>query len=250
MDEAGPQLEKPLHRLYKSSSERIVDGVCGGIARYLEVDASVIRLLLLAFAILSVSAGVIFYIVAMAVMPTEPTSATPRTTPLPPAERRVSTASATATLLIGIMVVIVGVTLIFDYYNIFAVTSMWHSLGRLAMPIILILMGGALLLGRDRSEIKSTVEIPESDPANVGSPDPNPDISHELESSKLMERRKLTRSVSDSRIAGVCGGLAEYLNIDPTVVRIICVLLAFASFGLSLILYVLCAFIIAKGTRE
>lgn len=33
--------------------------------------------------------------------------------------------------------------------------------------------------------------------------------------------KKLTRSTSDRRIAGVCGGLAEYLNIDPTVVRII-----------------------------
>jgi phage shock protein PspC (stress-responsive transcriptional regulator) len=33
--------------------------------------------------------------------------------------------------------------------------------------------------------------------------------------------RKLTRSTSDRRIAGVCGGLAEYLNVDPTVVRII-----------------------------
>ena len=32
--------------------------------------------------------------------------------------------------------------------------------------------------------------------------------------------KKLTRSTSDRRIAGVCGGLAEYLNIDPTVVRI------------------------------
>lgn len=33
--------------------------------------------------------------------------------------------------------------------------------------------------------------------------------------------KKLIRSTSDRRIAGVCGGLAEYLNIDPTVVRII-----------------------------
>lgn len=33
--------------------------------------------------------------------------------------------------------------------------------------------------------------------------------------------KKLTRSTSDRRIAGVCGGLAEYLNVDPTVVRII-----------------------------
>lgn len=33
--------------------------------------------------------------------------------------------------------------------------------------------------------------------------------------------RRLTRSTTDRKIAGVCGGLARYLNIDPTVVRII-----------------------------
>lgn len=33
--------------------------------------------------------------------------------------------------------------------------------------------------------------------------------------------KRLTRSTTDRRIAGVCGGLAKYLNIDPTVVRII-----------------------------
>ena len=33
--------------------------------------------------------------------------------------------------------------------------------------------------------------------------------------------RRLYRSTTDRRIAGVCGGLAEYLNIDPTVVRIL-----------------------------
>lgn len=33
--------------------------------------------------------------------------------------------------------------------------------------------------------------------------------------------RRLTRSTTDRRIAGVCGGLAKYLNVDPTVVRII-----------------------------
>ena len=33
--------------------------------------------------------------------------------------------------------------------------------------------------------------------------------------------KRLTRSTTDRRIAGVCGGLANYLNIDPTVVRIV-----------------------------
>ena len=33
--------------------------------------------------------------------------------------------------------------------------------------------------------------------------------------------RRLTRSRRDRKIAGVCGGIAQYLDIDPTVVRII-----------------------------
>ena len=33
--------------------------------------------------------------------------------------------------------------------------------------------------------------------------------------------RRLTRSVTDRKIAGVCGGIAKYLNVDPTVVRIL-----------------------------
>jgi len=37
---------------------------------------------------------------------------------------------------------------------------------------------------------------------------------------------RLTRSVADRQIAGVCAGLAEYLGLDPTVVRLVSVILA------------------------
>jgi phage shock protein PspC (stress-responsive transcriptional regulator) len=47
--------------------------------------------------------------------------------------------------------------------------------------------------------------------------------------------KKLFRSVTDRKIAGVCGGLGEYLGIDPTIVRLIAVvsLLAWLSGGLA-----------------
>lgn len=43
--------------------------------------------------------------------------------------------------------------------------------------------------------------------------------------------RKLTRSQNDKMIAGVCGGLAAYFHVDPTLVRIITVVLAFFAGG-------------------
>jgi len=40
-----------------------------------------------------------------------------------------------------------------------------------------------------------------------------------------MDTKKLYRSRTDRMIAGVCGGLADFFNIDPTIVRLIFVLL-------------------------
>jgi phage shock protein C len=50
----------------------------------------------------------------------------------------------------------------------------------------------------------------------------------------ILERRpgapkRLMRSSTDRKIAGVCGGIAEYFNADPSVVRILVVLIALAT---------------------
>lgn len=59
----------------------------------------------------------------------------------------------------------------------------------------------------------------------------------------MSEYKKIYRSSRNRIIAGVCGGLAEYLNIDPTIVRVLWVL--FMGIGGSGILaYIICALII------
>ncbi len=51
--------------------------------------------------------------------------------------------------------------------------------------------------------------------------------------------RKLYRSSSNKVIAGICGGLGEHLDIDPTLVRLITVVAALASFGAVALFYLL-----------
>jgi len=58
-----------------------------------------------------------------------------------------------------------------------------------------------------------------------------------------MNPRRLYRS-HDRRLAGVAGGMAEYLQIDPTIARLLWVLAAFASAGMAVLAYIICAFII------
>jgi len=50
--------------------------------------------------------------------------------------------------------------------------------------------------------------------------------------------KKLYRSRTSSMIAGVCGGLGEYLKVDPTILRVVAVLLIFAK-GIGLLAYLI-----------
>lgn len=58
-----------------------------------------------------------------------------------------------------------------------------------------------------------------------------------------MEGKKLYRSNTDKMIAGVCGGLAKYFGVDPTLVRLIFALLVFFGVGSGLVLYIVLALI-------
>ena len=57
--------------------------------------------------------------------------------------------------------------------------------------------------------------------------------------------KKLYRSTSNRMIAGVCAGVAEYLNIDPTVVRVIWAIASIFAF-VGVVAYIACALIIPE----
>ena len=54
-----------------------------------------------------------------------------------------------------------------------------------------------------------------------------------------MKKKKLCRSYHDRKICGVCGGIGEYLGVDPTVVRLVFVVLGLLHIGI--ILYIAAA---------
>jgi phage shock protein C len=61
-----------------------------------------------------------------------------------------------------------------------------------------------------------------------------------------MEQKKLYRSVTDRKIAGVCGGLGEYFNVDSTLVRLGFILLGLLT-GIGLIAYIVCAIVVPEA---
>ena len=55
--------------------------------------------------------------------------------------------------------------------------------------------------------------------------------------------KKLYRSRTDRKIWGVCGGLAKYFDIDPTIVRVIAIVSIFVT-GISIIAYIVIAIVV------
>lgn len=60
-----------------------------------------------------------------------------------------------------------------------------------------------------------------------------------------MEKKRLQLKKENKKIAGVCSGIADYFDIDPTLVRLIWVLL-FICFGFGLIMYVAAMLVMPK----
>ncbi|NJD76429.1 MAG: PspC domain-containing protein [Candidatus Methanoperedens sp.] len=63
-----------------------------------------------------------------------------------------------------------------------------------------------------------------------------------------MVKARLTKSRTDKVIDGVCGGIAEYFNIDPVIVRLVFVIFLFMN-GLGILLYIILAIIMPKDDR-
>ncbi len=61
--------------------------------------------------------------------------------------------------------------------------------------------------------------------------------------------KKLCKSIRNRKICGVCGGIAEYLNADPTMIRL-AFLLVCACAGSGVMIYLLAALIMPEAEHE
>ena len=57
--------------------------------------------------------------------------------------------------------------------------------------------------------------------------------------------KQLRKSVDDRKLCGVCGGIAEYLGVDSTIVRILWVVVSLMG-GSGLLAYLICALIMPE----
>ena len=109
--------------------------------------------------------------------------------------------------------------------------------------LLVLIMGLGWFKRRKKKRKAKKEEIPEFKYANTRKKQKDQSIGFDAYGYK--EKRKLMRSRTNKRIFGVCGGIAEYFGLDPTIVRVLFAL-SVVFWGSTLIVYFILAIAMKK----
>ena len=206
-----------MKRLVRIREDSVLAGVCGGFGQYFNLDSALVRILWVFFTIFGGS-GILAYLVAVFIIPDETTAkdVTPR---------RLIDGFNDKTLLWGVLLVLVGIILFFQHGDL--INSIWSYFWNSGINVLLalIIIGvGVYLLYQERQKISSMF--------GLGSEMP------------------LSLSEKEKQLAGICGGIAESIDIDPTIIRIFWMYGTIMSVGIGLILYFILALVLPNKYAE
>jgi phage shock protein C len=201
-------------KLYRSQVNRLIGGVCGGVAEYFNIDPNLVRILWVVLALFGGS-GIIIYIASLIIIPNNPDQSIPETR---------ENIIKDKPLFWGSLLIVIGAFLLFRQMGIFYSFSFWHIPWQTVWAVILIVIGAVLLFNKGRSE---TADGQARDSG-----------------------KKLYRSKEKKMISGVCGGLAEYFEIDVSVVRVLWVVGTLLSVGFGILVYIVMLIIFPEQPDE
>ena len=198
-----------MQRITRSQSDRLLTGVCGGVADYFSIDPTMVRLIWIFFTLFGGS-GLLAYIIATLLIPDSNSQ-----------ERYFKLDTLKSNPLWGILFILSGLILFLQYDHIFYLfwASFWGNFINISIAFVLLGIGIYLLYER-YNKIKSN---------NIN-----------------VLGNSLHLSIDDKKLAGVCGGLGESLVIDPNIVRVLWVFGTFMSIGVGVLLYIILALILPE----
>jgi len=199
-----------MNRLYKSDKDKVFEGVCGGIGEYLNVDPVIIRLIWVVLVIFG-GTGIMAYLIAMLIIPKAPLNHVEEVKV--EANRHPETYS---NRFWGILLVIAGILLLFGVVGPLAglFAGLTIFMGHVLWPFLIIGLGLYLYFNRDEGDNAKPSR------GSIFPPD-----------------KTLYKSRSDRKIAGVCGGIGQYFDIDSNIIRILWAVATLGSFGFGILAY-------------
>ena len=226
-------------RLYRSRVNKVFAGVCGGLAEYFDVDPVIIRIIFVLMVFFGGS-GIPLYIAAIIIIPQKPYVLADFEKPPVDPTQKAPPAGSSARNWFGYFLVIVGVLILMGNLGVFDIFDHFDNIFEFIFPVLLILLGmGIIYYRQSQPDIAQSNES--ARPSDEGS---GQQEQHDQPRQHSSSYRQFRRSFTDKKIAGVCGGLAQYFDIDPSIIRMLYVILCLASFGAGLVLYIILALVV------
>ncbi len=208
-------MDKPeVRKLYRSSSDRMLGGVCGGLAEYFNIDSTLMRILWVVFTLVG-GAGLLLYIVSLIIIPLNPGEA---------ASEVKKSKTGSSGLIWGIVLIALGLIVLAGNFNWVFFPFFWGGFA-LFWPLLIIVAGLALIFAGRRG----------------------------LESKKCVGTDQLYRMRSDRMFLGIASGTARHFNLDPTVARLLWSLFIVFTGGIGLVVYIILYFVLPdepESTKE
>jgi phage shock protein C len=189
-------------KLYRSQVNRMIGGVCGGLAEYFSIDPTIIRLIWVALSLIG-GIGIIVYLASLFIIPNNPEQ--------DPAERP-ERLIRDKNIFWGSLLIILGLFLILKQSGLLYTFGFWHIPWQTVWAFILIGLGGILLYNRLKED-------------------------REDEADETTGKR-LYRSRAQRMISGVCGGIAEYFEMDVSIIRVLWVIGTIITAGMGVLIYI------------
>ena len=205
-------------KLYRSQNNKMIAGVCGGIADYFEIDPTLVRIIVVGIALFG-GVGLLAYIAAIFIIPNNPNES--------PSEDSSENLIKDKSLFWGSLLVILGLFFLLRQMGLFYGFEFWHIPWQMVWAIFLIVIGLYLLYNRNKKDDT------ESDSEVFG-----------------LKDKKLYRSNSQKMMAGVCGGIAEYFEMDVSIIRILWAIVTIASAGFGILVYILMIIIFPEAPEN
>jgi phage shock protein C len=222
------------HRLYRSRTDKVFAGVCGGLGEYLNIDTTIVRLVWIFLTLLGGS-GIILYILAFFIIPEKSLVAGEATSPVK--------SEFGSVRIFGFLFVAAGIVILLDNLEIFSFCSMWDTAWEFILPSILILTG-IYFLTRHRKFQSTSSE--QAGPAEPGQSTESQTTPPESATTHTTNPKMLRRSLTDKKVFGICGGAGEYFGIDSTILRVAYAIFTVFSGGMGIVLYLLLYLIIPE----
>lgn len=199
-------------KVYRSKANRVIGGVCGGIAEYFNIDPLIVRIGWV-FISLFAGAGIIAYIAALIIMPDNPNQSSnssnkPKT-------------SGDGAKLWGSVLIIIGGILLLKQTGVLSHFYFWSFPWQAFLALLLIGFGIYIIFYR-----KTNIEESNGSQQNIGEKTTN---YYRINEGKM--------------IAGVCTGLSSYFDVDVTLIRLLWVFGTLTSGGLGILAYIIAVII-------